>query len=141
MSPPPGAAASWILVVDDDEDIRDIVQMVLEASGYNVRTAANGLEALEILQDVGLPSLVLLDLMMPQLSGGALARRLRSSPRSSGLPIVLMSGDVRAQEVAAQVDANACLLKPVELDALLEVVSRFAWPASGASELEGPSPS
>lgn len=118
--------ARYILIVDDDEDIREIVGLALEASGWAVRRAGDGIEALEQIRRHGAPALIYLDVMMPRLDGIAFARQVQRAEALAAVPIVLMSGDVGAQQVARELGTARCLLKPVELDALLEPAARFA---------------
>ncbi len=118
----------WILVVDDDEEIRTAIDVVLNAFGYRSVGAFDGQDALERLDSAGAPSLILLDLMMPRLDGFAFVRQLRSRPGLSAVPIVILSGHVRANDAAAELGASGCLTKPVELDDLLATVERFVKP-------------
>jgi DNA-binding response OmpR family regulator len=118
----------WILVVDDDEDIRDAIALILERRGYQAVGAFDGQDALDQLHaHDGAPALILLDLMMPRLNGVDFAKRLRSSSRSSA-PIVILSGDSRARETAASLGAAHVLSKPVDLQDLVAAVQRFARP-------------
>jgi CheY-like chemotaxis protein len=112
-----------VMVVDDDEDIREVVKLSLEAAGYRVTTAVDGLEAWQHLGASALPSLILLDLMMPRMDGEEFIRTLRASPRAN-IPVVIMSGHKASDEKAEGLGANACLTKPVELEELLATVRR-----------------
>jgi two-component system, chemotaxis family, chemotaxis protein CheY len=119
-----------VLVVDDDDAIRDTLRLVLESEGCEVSVARNGREALELLLGrVGHePDLVLLDLMMPVLDGWQFLEELRRSPRA--MPrIVIMSaghgGSRHAEELSCEY-----LAKPIALEALLDALSlRPARPA------------
>ena len=119
-----------ICVVEDDPDIRETLQALLELEGYRVVTAANGLEALRLLDRIkgsGLPALVLLDLMMPVMNGSdfvAAARRLYSTTE---LPIIVLSAIAEQAKVFATQLAGI-LRKPVHVDYLLETVRRFSTP-------------
>jgi chemosensory pili system protein ChpA (sensor histidine kinase/response regulator) len=115
-----------ILVVDDDEDIRQIVALVLEPSGYRVAGAVNGFEALARLEAAEPPALMLVDLMMPLMDGAELMRAIKANPRLAGIPVVVMSGHHAAREEALAVEASGFLQKPVELDELLDLVRRLA---------------
>lgn len=112
-----------VLVVDDDQDIRETVALVLRAKGFGVELAADGVEALEHLERGGSPSLILLDLRMPRMNGLELLRELRA--RRWQLPVVVLTGDHAAAAEAARSGAKECLIKPVDLDALLGAVERF----------------
>ncbi len=79
-----------ILVVDDDADCRDLLAQLLSRQGYAVVCAGNGREALECI-DASAPGLMILDLMMPEMSGWELLERQRNDPKLESLPIVVMT--------------------------------------------------
>lgn len=92
--------AERLLIVDDDEFVRSITQEILEQAGYTVEIAGDGLDAWEKLD--GDPSrfdLMLLDKKMPRLDGIALLKRLKSDGRFKGLPVILLTGDTRQQDI------------------------------------------
>ena len=122
-----------IMVVDDDEDVREIVELVLQAMGYRVVTAADGLEAWREICLGERPAMILLDLMMPRMDGEHFMRTLRSSP-SGTIPVVIMSGHSSARDQARALRADHCLTKPIDLDELLTTVGRFTAqpPAHGS---------
>jgi CheY-like chemotaxis protein len=117
-----------ILIVDDDADICELMKIFLEATGYRVNVALDGYEALEQLQAGTKPALILLDLMMPRMDGEEFMTQMRSR-RLPKTPVVIMSGHSVAERNANRLGAAGCLMKPVELDALLKTVQRLA-PAS-----------
>jgi CheY-like chemotaxis protein len=123
-----GDRREWILIVDDDEDIRDVLTIILENQGYKTVGAFDGVDALERLRDHGngAPSLVFLDLMMPRLSGVDFAKELRSRPEMRDVPIVILSGDSTALKTAESMDVAGCLTKPVDLRQLLRTLEQFA---------------
>ena len=82
------AGAGYILVVDDEEDIRDTLRELIEMQGLKAETAANGAEALEHLM-VQKPYLVVLDLVMPVMDGRALLEKMRADPQLSDVPVVV----------------------------------------------------
>lgn len=114
-----------ILIVDDDDDIRDVVGMLLEVEGFQVAKARDGLDALGQLQAGPLPSLILLDMMMPRMDGEAFVAAIRSDPKLTGIPVIVMSGHHVARQKAAQLEAAGCLVKPVEMKALLWLIQRL----------------
>lgn len=118
-------SAGSVLVVDDDDDIRELVTMVLSARGYRVGAAADGLRALEELRRDP-PDLILLDLRMPGMAGDELVDVLRGELGLVDVAIVVMSGDSTACQRAADLPVQGCLLKPVQLSELLSTVSQFA---------------
>lgn len=112
-----------VLVVDDDQDIRETVALVLRAKGFGVELAADGVEALERLEKGEAPSLILLDLRMPRMNGLELLDELRA--RRWHLPVVVLTGDHAAAAEAEKSGAKGSLIKPVDLDALLGAVERY----------------
>jgi CheY-like chemotaxis protein len=115
-----------ILVVDDDEDIRTMLSVVLSAEGYCVVGAADGLEALERIRSDGLPALMFVDLMMPRMNGEDLIRTIRMDASLARIPIAIISGQLTARTPAQTPGVIARLGKPVELDELLTVAQQFA---------------
>jgi CheY-like chemotaxis protein len=115
-----------ILVIDDDDDIRETMCLLLELEGWQVIGQRDGEEALAWVELHDPPSLILLDLRMPRMSGAELVQRLRREPSRRAIPIVLMSGDVTSPEVSRALGVTACLVKPFDLDALLAVVRNSA---------------
>jgi CheY-like chemotaxis protein len=118
-------ASPLLMLIDDDQDIREVVRLFLEIDGYRVTTATDGVDALEQLKTCERPSLILLDLMMPRMDGEQFMKTLRSSPFAD-IPVVIMSGYREAADKTRQLNGNCCLMKPVEFDELMAVVHRFA---------------
>jgi two-component system chemotaxis response regulator CheY len=110
-----------ILVVDDDESIRQVVKLFLEDEGFEVRTAANGLAALASVADYP-PDIILLDLRMPVMSGFEFAERYRAGPCPHA-PIVVFVATVHAEHDRRSIAAASVLEKPFDLDDLLRAVS------------------
>lgn len=118
-----------ILIVEDDDSIRETLQEILEVEGYRVETAIDGQEALDRLRRLPLPSLILLDLMLPNVNGWQVIEKLRldiDAPQA-GVPIVITSaaGDMAAM-TAKKVDGY--LKKPIQLDSLLKVAEKYCGP-------------
>jgi CheY-like chemotaxis protein len=114
-----------ILVVDDDDDIREVMQDLLVSEGFRVDAAKDGLDALDKLAHDGRPPLILLDMMMPRMDGEAFLKALRGRPDLADAPVVVISGNAAVREKANSLHAAACLVKPFELDELLGVVRRL----------------
>ncbi len=113
-------SAERILIVDDDESIRQIVRMCLVDEGFEVEEAPNGQAALDIV-DRFLPSLILLDLRMPVMDGWEFARRYASRPGQHA-PIVAFVAALNAEQECASLSLAGILTKPFDLDDLLHAV-------------------
>jgi CheY-like chemotaxis protein len=114
----PGMAP--ILVVDDDPEIRQMIQWALEDEGWTVETAADGRQALEQATR-SRPSLVVLDMGLPLVDGAGVATGLYAAYGPT-IPIVVVTADGHAAEKANRVGARAHLAKPFEIDALCDTV-------------------
>src|SRR6201987_6435799 len=108
-----------ILVVDNVPDNADILQMRLEAQGYEVVTAADGVEALDKIRAL-LPDLVLLDVMMPKLDGIETVKRLKADASLPFIPVILVTAKADASDVIGGLEAGGddYLTKPVDHAAL-----------------------
>src|SRR5688572_1063877 len=111
-----------LLVVEDDDDLRESLEILLTRRGYQVVTAANGRDALERLQTGASPCLIVLDLMMPVMDGWEFRARLLEDERLARVPIVLLSGVGDLVREASALSAVAHLVKPVDLPKLYELV-------------------
>ena len=106
-----------ILVVEDDPSIRTVFSALLEAEGYSVHTSENGQVALDLLKTGFRPDLILLDLMMPVMSGWELLKAKRNDPAITGIPVVVLSASTL---VSGNLDgASAVYAKPIDIDFLL----------------------
>lgn len=108
-------------MVDDDLDIRDAIAELLVGQGYRVRTAPNGIELLSALAQEQKPALILLDVMMPAVSGIELCRALKRSPDFRDIPVVLMSAAATPDDVqvAAANGAAEYFKKPFDITRLV----------------------
>ncbi len=123
MTAAPHAPRS-VLVVDDDADILEIVAMILAGEGYQVLTAADGAQALDVLRHGSAPSLILLDMMMPTMDGWQFREAQTADPALAMVPVIVLTGDGNAAQKAHAIRADGYLKKPVELPELLEAVRR-----------------
>lgn len=112
-----------VLLVDDDQGIRDLVTLALADEGYDVITAKHGAEAMDILRTT-MPAVILLDARMPVMDGPAFASAYTELPEPRA-PLVLLTASAEVDTVMEQVAAAAILNKPFDLDDLLGVVKRF----------------
>ncbi|HEV2763999.1 MAG TPA: response regulator, partial [Pyrinomonadaceae bacterium] len=106
-----------VLLVDDEPDKRQLLAYALQVDGYEVRTAVNGVEALSAVETEP-PDLIITDVMMPQMDGYEMARRVRANPRTRFVPIILQSAAKKAaQDVRRGVEAGALgyLVDPTDI--------------------------
>lgn len=124
---------STIMVVDDSVTVRKVTTRLLEREGYNVITAKDGVEALQILQDET-PEVMLLDIEMPRMDGFELAKNLRTTQRWGGLPIIMITSRTgeKHREHAKSLGVNQYMGKPYQEDALLENIRELI--GAGANE-------
>jgi CheY-like chemotaxis protein len=112
--------ASTILLAEDDQDMRDIVQDLLEANGYDVIPARTGRQALEFLSmDAGAPpDIVILDMMMPIVTGWQVLETIRRDPELARVPVVVLTATSQDKPTGA----TAFLRKPFRIETLLEIL-------------------
>lgn len=106
-----------LLIVDDDDAIRETLALVLEDEGYQVRTACDGLHAIESISSE-LPCVILLDLMMPNMDGWQVFEALQADPKLARVPVCVMT----AVPDRAPTGAACVLPKPLRLETLLQAV-------------------
>ena len=119
-----GMMSNKILVVDDEPNLLRVISYALESEGYTVITAENGVDALEkVTQEQ--PSLVILDVKLPLLSGVEVCRQLRSNPDMQGLPIIMLSARIQVTDKITGLKAGAdeYITKPVDTDELVARVT------------------
>jgi len=121
------AAMPLVLVVDDSITVRKVTQRLLQREGYRVSLAADGLQALEKLQEE-IPTIVLSDIEMPRMDGFDLARNIRNDERLKHLPIVMITSRIaeKHREHAANLGVNHYLGKPYSEEELLALVKRYS---------------
>ncbi len=122
--------AKTILIVEDEEAVRELEKFILEQQGYEVMEARDGLEGLTK-AEFKRPDLILLDLMMPDVSGGRMFDEMRRHPATDGIPIVVVTGKPDAHQIFDdQIGPDNVIMKPFEADTLL---SRIAAHIGGPS--------
>src|SRR4051812_33711181 len=120
----PGASGR-VLVVDDNKVIRQLIRVNLELEGFEVVTAADGAECLEVIHQVR-PDVVTLDVVMPRLDGLRTAARLRSDPRTRDLPLAIVSACTQYEvDSGLDVGVDAFLAKPFEPSELIALVRQL----------------
>ncbi len=111
-----------ILLIEDDADLADALAEVLTMEGYRILYAADGMAALAMLAEHELPDLILLDLMMPKMSGWEFREAQLRDPRLAKTPVIVLSA---TGERSRPIDATRILRKPVTLEELLSTVQEF----------------
>jgi two-component system phosphate regulon response regulator PhoB len=129
-----------ILVVDDEQDLLDTLVYNLEKDGFQTRTALSGHAALEEVEREPLPDLVLLDLMLPDLPGSEVCRKLRNQERTAHLPIIMLTakGEEIDRVVGFEVGADDYVVKPFSVRELMlrvRAILKRATPERGEDEL------
>lgn len=117
----------YVLLVEDDLDILELLDMTLKIQEYRVVTAQNGREALEIIQSEH-PKLVIADIMMPHLDGYGLVHRLKIDPATRHIPVVFITATYVApedREFALKIGVARILPKPINFELFLETVEEF----------------
>jgi CheY-like chemotaxis protein len=116
----------YILVVDDLADNRFLLKAILEAEGYNVELASSGAAALAQAEAV-LPKLMLLDVMMPEMSGYEVTQRVRQSTKLASLPVVLITAyGQESAKTGKAAGANDFICKPFDFDELIKRIRAYA---------------
>jgi len=116
-----------VLLVDDDDRVRELVRVTLELEGYTVREAASAEEAMQAIEE-RTPDLVLLDVMMPHVGGWETLRRIQERHGTGAIPVVMFSGkvDEEAQRRAAASGARGFVGKPFDLEQLVDRAKTIA---------------
>ena len=109
---------SRILVVEDQHDVAELIQVVLRGEGHTVAIARDGAQGLMLSRDWK-PDLILMDIMLPGVDGGTLISRLRQEPDTADVPIIAMSASRTLRDRTEELQADALLSKPFDVDALL----------------------
>jgi two-component system, sensor histidine kinase and response regulator len=125
--------AKRILVVDDDENILNLEKTILEQKGFEVTPAGGGVEALQLLAEKGF-DLVLLDVMMPEVDGFAVCRRIKEDPRHKDLPVIFLTARGGGEALAEGFESGAIMYinKPFTANKLLTIVNTMLEQAEAA---------
>ena len=116
-----------VLIVDDDEAVRRLLELLLKASGYDVVTATNGVEGLEQMHRQ-LPCLVLLDVKMPGMDGFEFRRQQLADAHLAGVPVVCLTGHYEPEQVGLQLGVP-CLKKPLYFPDVIDAVEAKCGPS------------
>ncbi len=118
-------APKTILIVEDDSTTRLAMKLTLEDRGYAVTGVTNGREALRHLHRGEVPDLIVLDLMMPEMTGWQFREQQQHDPNLRTIPVVLISSDANLPQKAADMGVFDYLSKPVDFERLLDTVDRI----------------
>ncbi len=114
-----------ILVVDDEARVRNALAQLLEDEGYQVAVVRNGKEAVEYLeQHTNPPCLILLDMMMPEMTGVQFRTHQQSTPALASIPVVAMSANLYLAQAAEVLGVTEYVQKPFDIPELLSIVTR-----------------
>jgi two-component system, chemotaxis family, chemotaxis protein CheY len=116
-------ATRRLLVIDDDQTIREMLEMMLDSEGYDVVTAPHGAAAMALL-DQFRPDVILLDMKMPVMDGWTFLKQYRQRPGAK-VPIVVLTAAQDDSRRAAEVGADAYLAKPFVIDDLVRVLEQY----------------
>jgi CheY-like chemotaxis protein len=119
-----------ILLVEDNDDVREMMAVALELGGHKVMSASNGRAALELLSESQRPAVIVLDLMMPVMNGWELSRVLSADPRLADIPVVVVSAV--SSEIAHRLAGREVVRKPVDIEQLLDVVNQQCLGVGGS---------
>jgi len=121
---------SLVMVVEDDEQIRETLTEILEYHGYDALAVSHGREALDQLAAGARPALILLDLMMPVMDGQEFRAEQLKQRELASIPVVVISAFRDLREAVREMRPSAVLHKPVDLSELLQVIEHFAGAAT-----------
>ncbi len=115
----------FILLVDDEPDLRGVLSDFLEEEGYTVVQAENGAKALEFLHSNLAPRLILLDFMMPKMDGKQFCLERNKDPNLSTIPVILLTAAKVSRDVLNSMNVQANVSKPPDIDEFLRVVKHY----------------
>jgi CheY-like chemotaxis protein len=121
-----------VLVVEDDQDIREGLTHILRDEGFDVHVASNGLEALDLIRRRGSPDVIILDLLMPVMSGVELLAILRRTPSLASIPVVVMSAFHHELSTLRE-RPHQFLSKPIAIPSLMVTIEAFCRPERRAA--------
>ncbi len=114
-----------ILIIDDETSVLHALQIFLEQEGYEVESAPSFDRRIHKADAENLPDIIILDVLLEEADGRAIAKELKSNPKTEHIPIILISAHPSADKTGLASGANAFLAKPFDADALLALIQQF----------------
>jgi DNA-binding response OmpR family regulator len=124
-----------VLVINDEVDLVEIVAIVLQAAGHDVKVCTEGRKGADMARRYG-PEVILLDWKLRETDGGRVLSRLRADEVTRSIPVIMMSASQDGRRLAEQAGADAFLAKPFGADSLLEAVTAMLRGSSGAGRFQ-----
>lgn len=124
-----------VLIIDDEEDLRDTVGYKFKSAGFEVVTAIDGVDGLEKLKDVS-PDLIILDMNMPRMNGLEFYQKIKGPDDKPKYPVLILTARANMEQLFHDLDVDGFLAKPFELDELLSVAGQIMKRASGIVKME-----
>ena len=119
---------SRVLVIEDEPNIKMVLEIILMEEGHIVMTASDGLSALEQLNHTPAPDIVFVDLHIPVLSGKSVIEKMRSDPALSNVPVVIMTGSIHnSKEFPPKDYYNALISKPFDIFEVIDIVENLTF--------------
>ena len=118
-------SGKYVLLVEDDPDIRELVLEAFQIMNIEAKSASCGSDAILALQKHGKPAVVLLDLMMPKTDGVWFCNERKKYPQYDDVPVVILTADSKIESKAAELAVNGFLRKPVTIDDLMKTVNKY----------------
>lgn len=113
-----------VVIIDDDEAILEVIKIILEDKGYDVKTVLQSTQAeKEIL--FSLPDIIFVDYWMTGLNGKHLITLLKKNPKTKDIPIIMISANHEVEQIAKEVQADGFLAKPFDIEDLIEIVKKY----------------
>lgn len=114
---------STVLIIEDDNDLREGMEELISSEGYHVLTARDGQAGISLLNAAANPSLILLDVKMPHFNGTQFLTALKSKPEFQNIPVVFVSAEKPDSQAIEK--ADGFLVKPINLDAMYKVIKKY----------------
>lgn len=117
-----------ILIIDDDIDILDAIQLLLQDKGYEVKVSSKGEYAESLTKNKQeLPDLIVLDIMLGEKDGRIICKKLKSSPRTKHIPIIMVSAYPTSEQSTLEANADTFIAKPFESEFLLKTIKNYLY--------------